>query len=102
MNGLIYDAINTRHLLRFVYDDHLRIVEPHLYGINSARHDALSAWIVGGWSQSRPEPGWRNYLVAGMHDIEVVAEPFPGPRSGYNPGGAGFRQVYCALKSRAG
>jgi hypothetical protein len=102
VNRLICDAIDVRRLLRFIYGGYERIVEPHLYGINEASHEELSAWIVGGWSQSSPEPGWRSYLVSEMHDIQVLAEPFPGPRPGYNPGGAGFRQVYCGLGSRAG
>ena len=38
MNILICDAIRTRSLLRFVYDGYERVVEPHLYAINSADH----------------------------------------------------------------
>ena len=101
MNRLICDAVGARRLLRFVYEGYERIVEPHLYGINTRSHEALSAWIVEGWSQSSPEAGWRNYLVADMHDIQVLAEPFPGPRPGYNPADASFRQVFCSLEARS-
>ena len=97
MNRQICDAIGAERLLRFVYDGYERIVEPHLYGINSANHEALSAWLVEGWSATSPEAGWRNYLVADMHDIQVLARPFTGPRPGFNPGDRSFRQIYCSL-----
>ena len=97
MNRLICDAIGARRLLRFVYEGYERIVEPHLYGINAASHEALSAWIVEGWSQSSPEAGWRNYLVTDMQDVQVLTEPFPGPRPGFNPADSRFAQVYCSV-----
>jgi tetratricopeptide (TPR) repeat protein len=97
MHALICDAIRARRLLRFVYDGYERVVEPHVHGINSANHEALGAWLVGGWSASSPEPGWRNYLVAEMADVHVLAAPFAGPRLGYNPEDPGFRQIFCRL-----
>lgn len=95
MNDLICSAITQRHLLRFVYDGYERIVEPHLYGINTANREMLSGYLVAGWSASAPEPGWRNYLVGEMADIHVLGTPFIGPRSGYNPEDRSMRQVFC-------
>ena len=97
MNRLICDAIGASRLLRFIYEGYERIVEPHLYGINAANHEALSAWIVEGWSATSGQAGWRNYLVSDMHDIHVLARPFEGPRSGFNPDDPKFRQVYCSV-----
>ena len=91
MNVLICDAVRARRLLRFVYEGYERIVEPHLYGINTASHEMLSCYLVGGWSRTETEPGWRNYLVREMHDVHVLAEPFEGPRPDYNPDFAAFR-----------
>ena len=97
MNRLVCDAIDARRLLRFVYQGYERIVEPHLYGINTADHEALSAWIVEGWSASSAEPGWRNYLVQEMHDIQVLARHYAGPRPGFNSEDPSFRETYCSL-----
>ena len=99
MNTILCDAIAARRLLRFIYDGYERVVEPHAYGINTADHEMLSCWLVGGWSQSETAPGWRNYLVRDMHDIHALAEPFAGPRAGYNAADAAFRQVYCRLEA---
>ena len=97
MHAIICDAIRGRRLLRFVYEGYERIVEPHLYGINTANHEMLSGYLIAGWSASEGAPGWRNYLVREMHDVQALAEPFEGPREGYNPQSAQVRQVFCSL-----
>ena len=97
MNTQVCDAIRTRHLLRFIYEGYERIVEPHTYGINTQSHEMLSCFLVGRWSASKPEAGWRNYLVREMHDLQVLAEEFAGPRAGFNPSDDAFRQVYCRI-----
>ena len=97
MNTHLCDAIRTRRLLRFVYEGYERIVEPHAYGINTQNHEMLSCYLVGGWSESKAEAGWRNYLVREMHDVHVLAEPFAGVRPGFNPQDDAFRQVYCRI-----
>lgn len=98
MHAIICDAIRAKRLLRFIYEGYERIVEPHLHGINSANHEMLSGWLVGGWSESRPEPGWRNYLVSDMHDVHALADRFDGPRPKYNPFDPHVRQVFCRLE----
>jgi hypothetical protein len=98
MNDQICDAIRARRLIRFIYEGYERIVEPHLHGINTANHEALSAYLVEGWSKSAPEAGWRMYLVQDMHDIHVLATRFDAPRAGYNRGDSRFRQVYCQIQ----
>jgi hypothetical protein len=98
VHAIICDAIRARRLLRFIYEGYERIVEPHLHGINSANHEMLSGWLVGGWSESRPEPGWRNYLVREMHDVQALAAQFEGPRPKYNPFDSQVRQVFCRLE----
>jgi hypothetical protein len=100
MHPIICDAIRARRLLRFIYEGYERIVEPHLHGINSANHETLSGWLVGGWSESRPEPGWRNYLVRDMHDVHALSDRFEGPRPRYNAFDPQIRQVFCRLEPR--
>jgi hypothetical protein len=101
MNTLICDAIRSRRLIRFIYDGYERIAEPHLYGISTADHEVLSAYLVGGWSASEGAPGWRKYLVREMHDIHALAESFEGARPGYNPEDRQMRQAFCRLEVAA-
>lgn len=98
MNVVICDAIRARRLLRFVYDGYERIVEPHLYGVNTAGHEALSAYLVSGWSGSEPEPGWRTYLISEMEGTAALAEGFAGVRGGYNPRDSRMTQLFCRLE----
>jgi hypothetical protein len=98
MHDLICDAIHSRRLLRFVYDGYERIIEPHSHGINSANHEVVSGWLVGGWTKTDTEPGWRNYLVRDMYDVHVLAESFSGPRPGFNPHTPRIRQIFCQLE----
>jgi hypothetical protein len=58
---LICQAIGKKRLLMFGYGDFVRVVEPRLFGINSAGHEMmLSAWLRPDQSRSDPEGGWRN------------------------------------------
>lgn len=97
MHLVVCDAIRARRLLRFVYEGYERIVEPHRYGVNTAGHEALSAWLVGGWSASQPAPGWRMFLLDGMRDVAALAEGFAGPRPGWASADAHFARVHCEL-----
>ena len=98
MNAIICDAIRAKRLIRFIYEGYERIVEPHIHGINSANHEMLSGWLVGGWSGSKPEPGWRNYLVKDMEDVHALADGFDRPRARYNAFDKQMRQVFCRVE----
>jgi hypothetical protein len=97
MDARLCEAIRAKRLLMFGYGGLVRVVEPHLYGVNTAGHEALSAWLRAGHSRSDPEGGWRTYLVGEMHRVQVLAETFPGPRPGFNPGDERMARVFCAL-----
>jgi hypothetical protein len=98
MNVVICDAIRTRRLLRFVYDGYERVVEPHLYGVNTAGHEAVRCYLVSGWSSSETSPGWRMYLVDRMEGVAALAESFTGPRGEYNPEDTQMERIYCRLE----
>ena len=98
MNVVICDAIRARRLLRFVYDGYERVVEPHLYGVNTAGHEAVRGYLVRGWSASETSPGWRMYLVDRMEGVAALADSFPGPRGEYNPEDTQMERIYCRLE----
>ena len=97
MNITVCDAIRARRLLRFVYDGYERVVEPHVYGVNTQGHEAVSAWLAGGWSATATDPGWRMYLLDQMRDVAALAQGFDGPRAGYNPDDTHFVRIHCQL-----
>jgi hypothetical protein len=97
MNITICDAIRARRLLRFVYDGYERIIEPHVYGVNTAGHEAVSGFLVGGWSSSETEPGWRMFLIDQMRDVAALAERFEGSREGYRADDPHYVTTHCRL-----
>jgi hypothetical protein len=97
MRVLICQAIETKRLLMFGYGDLVRVVEPHMFGINSAGHEMLSAWLRPGHSRSDPAGGWRNYLTPEVTNLQMLDETFDGPREGFNPADPRMREVFCVL-----
>ena len=97
MDLRICHAIAERALLMFGYRGAVRVVEPHLYGRNTAGHDALSAWMRPGWSRTDPDGGWRMFLVDELDTLSLLPERFDGARADYNPGDPHFEAVYCQL-----
>lgn len=95
--ALICEAIKKRRLLMFGYGDLVRVVEPHAFGVNSAGHEMLSAWLRPGLSRNDPEGGWRNYLTSDITNVQMLDETFAGSREGFNPADPRMREVYCVL-----
>jgi hypothetical protein len=95
-------AIVSRHLVSLYYtgDDApgQRLVEPHMVAYTESNNLALSAWFLGGASESQEGQGWRDYLLESMSNVVVADRKFAGPRPGYNPtGGKKFHSVRCGL-----
>ncbi len=97
MDVLFCTAITERRLMMFGYADLIRVVEPHLYGVNSAGHLMLSAWLRPGYSRSDPQGGWRNYLVSDVYEAQLLGETFAGARPGFNPDDPRMERILCAL-----
>jgi hypothetical protein len=97
-SDLICEAIRSKSLLQFSYGNHTRVVEPHLFGRDSAEHDVLSAYLVRSYSESRKQPYWRFYLLSDLTLLTMLDETFSGPRKGYNPNDPRMLKVYCCLE----
>jgi len=95
----ICEAIKRRRLLMFGYGDFVRVVEPHLFGVNSAGHEMLSAWLRPGHSRTDPDGGWRNYLTSEITNLQMLDETFAGPREGFNPADPRMQETYCVLEA---
>ena len=83
----------------FGYGDQVRIVEPHVFGVNTAGHEALSGWLRPGNSRADPEGGWRTYLSEGMREVQMLDETFAQPRPGYNPSDPRIVEIFCRLEA---
>jgi hypothetical protein len=78
LDQLLRNAIENKRLIRFVYKNNERIVEPHDYGIQNGIV-RLFCWQVGGKSSGRI-PGWRMIDVERMQDCGMLDKRFAGNR----------------------
>jgi hypothetical protein len=97
MRELICDAIGKRLRLSFTYLGQRRVVEPHLCGRTEAGDELMLGYVVAGHSSSGPLPGWRNYRLSEMHDVQLSNEGFENPRPGFNPQDPRFAVVFCQI-----
>jgi hypothetical protein len=78
INPLLWTAIEQRRLIRLLYKNRERIVEPHDYGIHNGLVKLLG-YQVGG-SSSHKLPNWRWMEEDLISDIRLLNRPFPGGR----------------------
>jgi hypothetical protein len=78
VDELLRLAIEQRRLVRLVYHDKSRIVEPHDYGIYKGSRKLLG-YQVGG-SSSGKLPNWRWMEVDSISDLDLLNRTFPGGR----------------------
>lgn len=77
-NPQIRRAIEQRRMIRLVYHNKERIIEPHDHGVLNGSVQLL-AWQVAG-SSSRPLPNWLLMKVDEMGNLTLLADTFPGGR----------------------
>ena len=78
VDELLRTAIEQKRLVRLVYKDKARIMEPHDYGIHNGSVKLL-AFQVGGASRGRL-PNWRWIEVSSISDVGLLDQTFPGGR----------------------
>lgn len=96
MNNLIVEAIKNQNLIQFYYENELRIVEPHCYGITTAGNEGLRAFQTDGYSSSG-RMGWKMYDLGKAENIEIIGDSFQYPRSGYKKGDKGMAEIFIEL-----
>jgi hypothetical protein len=78
IDPLLWKAIEEKRLIRLLYKNRERIVEPHDYGIHNGLVKLLG-YQVGG-SSSHKLPNWRwmeQNLISG---VQLLDQTFPGGR----------------------
>lgn len=97
MHPTIIEAIKQRRVLHVFYDGYNRSVEPHTYGINSAGHEAVSCYQVGGGSASGNSEGWKMLLISKLDRASLTNDTFT-PRTSPSPwADKPMRQVYAQV-----
>ncbi len=78
-DAILRTAILQRRLVQFALHGHVRIAEPHDYGIRNGQAQLL-AYQVAGTSSSGKLPNWRWVILAEASDFKLLETTFPGGR----------------------
>ena len=97
MNQVICDAIRNRCVLRFTYDGHPRIVEPHAYGLSHKRREVIRCYQTGGTSRYSKVFDWKLMAVDRIRFLSVTEEHFVGERPKYKRGDKDMSTIFCEL-----
>lgn len=79
MENIIITAIKEKRVISFNYKGFLRVVEPHVYGVNGGEYQLLGYQIRGSSSQGML-PNWRRFEISLMQNFKILNESFPGRR----------------------
>jgi hypothetical protein len=93
----IREAIRSRSLLQFHYDDRLRVVAPYCYGLSTRDIDSLRAVQVRGSSSSNALGFGKLWTVSKMRDLRMLEETFIPSDPNYNPDDKGMKKIYCRI-----
>jgi hypothetical protein len=96
MDAIMGFAIENRKLISFVYEGHIRIVEPHCFGLTKKNNQALRAFQIEGTSSSG-RLDWKIYELAKIEKLELLEKTFLEPRSGYKKGDKGMSKIFIEL-----
>jgi predicted DNA-binding transcriptional regulator YafY len=79
VDEVLRTAIEHRRLIRLIYQDKERIIEPHDYGIQNGSAKLLAYQVAG--ESSGKLPDWRWLQVDQISDIQMLDQAFSGGRT---------------------
>ena len=97
MNEAICQGIAERKLLRFLYQNSTRIVEPYCYGRTRLGTELLRAFQISGVSRSGHPIGWRLFDAHKMSDLVILQETFSPYRGDYQPQDPKILVTFCRI-----
>ncbi|WP_394675340.1 hypothetical protein [uncultured Chryseobacterium sp.] len=95
MDQEIIKAIENQNVIEFYYENKLRVVEPHCYGVTTAGNEGLRAYQIDGYSSSG-RMGWKMYDLGKANDIDVTEDVFD-VRKDYKKGDKGMSEIYAEI-----
>jgi len=96
IDELLRTAIQQKRLIRVIYHEKSRIVEPHDYGVKNGSVKLLG-YQVGG-SSSGKLPSWRWMEVTSISDLAVLDRRFPGGRPNQSGKHHQWDQIFIRVK----
>ena len=98
MKDLICKAIQDKKVISFTYKGYKRIVEPFTLGyLETTSNLTLSAWWIGGYSETNKSPHWRLYTISKISNIIIENIDSSTYHTGYNPRDSRMSSIICTV-----
>ena len=97
LESKIVSAIRNKRVVKFVYNDSPRVVEPQTYGISTTGNRVLWGYQVAGVSSSGKPRGLRLFEMSKISGLEKTNTPFPQARPEHNPSDSAMSKVLASL-----
>jgi predicted DNA-binding transcriptional regulator YafY len=93
----IVSAIRERRVVKFIYNNSPRVVEPQTFGTSTTGNPILRGYQVAGASSSGKPRGLRLFEVSKIAALEITNTPFPEARPEHNPQDSAMSKVWISL-----
>jgi hypothetical protein len=94
---LICAAIEQTRMLRLIYHNKVRMIEPHDHGILNGSLQLLGYQVAG--SSSRPLPNWLLMKTDEIVDLQLLDRTFPGGRPTASGSHIKWERLFIRVKS---
>jgi hypothetical protein len=94
---LICAAIEQTRMLRLIYHNKERMIEPHDHGILNGSLQLLGYQVAG--SSSRPLPNWLLMKTDEIVDLQLLDRTFPGGRPTASGSHIKWERLFIRVKS---
>jgi hypothetical protein len=95
--ALLCQAIVTRTVLAFTYENHPRVVAPYCHGYTRAGSEVLRGVQLRGTSRSGNLLQGKLWTVAKMRLVRTLAESFVADDPEYDPNDSVIARVHCRV-----
>lgn len=100
----LIDAINNKRCIKFIYDGHVRIVEPYCVGLHaSTKNPCFRGLQIDGSSNSKNKtdlPFWDMFLLNKASNFEILDLHFDGSnglRNGYKKNDRHISPIFAQI-----
>lgn len=90
-------ALRDGQCIELIYDGCERVLEVHTVGTTTAGNSAVSAYQVGGRSNSGPVPDWRLFRFDHCQNVRLSDQKSSGPRSDFRRSAKQFSVIVAEL-----
>jgi len=96
-HDLFISTIAGRDVLKFLYEGHVRIVEPQTYGMSYTGRYVLRGYQTGGKSRSGQSKIAKLFDVAKISKLHRSGEHFKDALPSHNPQDSAMKVVFATL-----